>query len=84
MPGHYKKTIEKEHDGTVSREYYQTEETGWYEDKDKWKVLATFGMIKKKLEKPDGKTAEERRYYISSLPVDVELFSRAASRGTGE
>ncbi len=49
-PGHYKKTVEKEHGGLVTREYYQTDETGWYEDKKKWKVLATFGMVKKKLE----------------------------------
>ncbi len=82
-PGYYKKTVEKEHGGIVTREYYQTDETRWYEDKKKWKGLATFGMVKKKLEKPDGKTIEERRYYISSLPVDVELFSKAA-RGTGE
>ena len=77
-PGYYKKTAEKEHGGIVTREYYQTDETGWYEDKKEWKGLATFGMVKKKLEKPDGKTVEEKRYYISSLPVDVELFSKAA------
>ena len=77
-PEYYKKTVEKEHGGIVTREYYQTDETGWYEDKKKWKGLATFGMVKKKLEKPDDKTTEERRYYISSLPVDVELFSKAA------
>lgn len=70
--------MEKEHGGIVTREYYQTDETGWYEDKKKWKGLATFGMVKKKLEKPDGKTVEEKRYYISSLPADVELFSKAA------
>ena len=78
IPGHYKKTTEKEHGGIAVREYYQTDETGWYENKKKWKGLATFGMVKKKLEKPDGKTVEEKRYYISSLPVDVELFSMAA------
>ena len=78
IPGHYKKTTEKEHGGIATREYYQTDGTGWYEDKKKWKGLATFGMVKKKLEKPDGKTTEERRYYISSLPVDAELFSKAA------
>ena len=76
--GNYKKTVEKGHGGIETREYYQTDETGWYEDKKKWKGLATFGMVKKKLEKPDGKTVEEKRYYISSLPVDVELFSKAA------
>lgn len=76
MPGHYKKTIEKEHGGIVSRGYYQTDETQWYEDKKKWKGLATFRMVKKKLKKSDGTTVEERRYYISSLPVDVELFSK--------
>lgn len=34
-------------------------------------------MVKKKRKKLDGKTEEERRYYISSLLVDVELFSKA-------
>ena len=77
-PGHYKKTVEKEHGCVVTRKYYQTDETRWYEDKKKWKEPATFGMVKKKLEKPDGKTVEERRYYISSLPVDAGLFSKAA------
>ncbi len=76
--GNYKKTVEKGHGGIETREYYQTDETGWYEEKKKWKGLATFGMVKKKLEKPDGKIMEERRYYISSLPVDVGLFSKAA------
>lgn len=30
------------------------------------------------MEKADGKTVEEKRYYISSLLVDVELFSKSA------
>lgn len=76
--GHYKKTVEKEHGTITSREYYQTDDIWWYEDKNNWEGLATFGMVKKKIEKLDGKIVEERRYYISSLPVDVELFSRAA------
>ena len=35
-------------------------------------------MLKKKLEKPDDKTVKEKRYYISSLPVDAGLFLKAA------
>ena len=40
-------------------------------------------MVKKKLEKPDGKTVEEKKYYISSLPVDVELFFKSGRRALG-
>ena len=40
-------------------------------------------MVKKKLEKPDVKTVEKKRYYINSLPVDVELFPKAARGHSG-
>lgn len=74
--GGYLKTIEKEHGGIAVREYYQTEETDWYAEKDKWKDLKSFGAVRKTLITDEGKK-EETRYYISSLPVDIELFERA-------
>ena len=74
--GSYLKTTEKEHGGIAVREYYQTEETGWYTEKDKWKNMKSFGVVRKTLITDEGKK-EETRYYISSLPVDIELFEKA-------
>ena len=73
----YKKTLEKEHGGTALREYYITEETGWYADRKQWKNLKAFGMVHKTFTKGE-KTEEEYRYYICSIGEDAEEFERAA------
>ena len=73
----YKKTVEKEHGGIAIREYYQTEEIDWYEERKKWKKLRSFGMVKKRIQLKNGEEREETRYYISSLGRDIELFARA-------
>lgn len=78
----WKKTVEKEHGGIATREYFITDNVSWYSEKGKWKKLRTFGMVHKTLKKEQGST-EEYRYYIGSIEPDVELFERAA-RGTGE
>lgn len=75
----WKKTVEKEHGGIATREYYITDESGWYSEKKLWKGLKTFGMVHKTLKTGQG-TTEEYRYYIGSIEPDVELFERA-SRG---
>lgn len=74
----YKKTIEQEHGGIATREYYITEDIGWFSEKRKWKGLMSFGMVHKKLERADGRKEEEYRYYICSIKEDVEEFERAA------
>lgn len=73
----WKKTVEKEHGGIVTREYYITDETDWYSEKKLWQDLRTFGMVHKTIKKEQGIT-EEYRYYIGSIEPDVELFERAA------
>ena len=78
--GCYKKTMEPEHGGIATREYYITEEIGWYSEKDKWKGLKSFGMVHKRLKKRDGSQEEEYRCYICSIGADAEEFERA-SRG---
>ena len=74
----YKKTVEKEHGGTAVREYYITEDTGWYSEKGEWKQLKSFGMVHKVMKKADGSMEEEDRYYICSIEADVDEFERAA------
>lgn len=76
--GGYKKTTELEQGGTAIREYYITEDTGWFSEKKKWKGLRSFGMVHKVLKKMDGSRLEEDRYYICSIEGDVEEFERAA------
>lgn len=74
--GCYKKTQEKAHGQTETREYYQTEDIGWVGQKKEWKGLKSIVMEKKTLEK-DGIQKEGYRYFISSLREDIELVSRA-------
>lgn len=72
----YKKTKEKAHGQIETREYYQTEDIRWMDQKKQWKGLKSIGMEKKTIWK-DGKEKVEYRHYISSLPLDINLFSRA-------
>ena len=75
--GTYYKTVEKEHKGIATREYYITENISWFKDKKEWKKLKSFGMVRKTLEKENGEIAIETRYYICSIQADVKEFSRA-------
>ena len=76
--GCYKKTVEPKHGGSAVREYYITEDTGWYSEREKWKKLRSFGMVHKVLKKADGTKEEEYRYYICSIGEDADEFERAA------
>lgn len=74
--GGYKKTQEKSHFRMETREYYQWDKIGWMEEKGRWKGIKSIGMVCKTM--TDGeKTVAEKRYDIGSLPMDIELFSRA-------
>ena len=76
--GCYKRTVEPEHGGSAVREYYITEDTDWYSEREKWKKLRSFGMVHKVLKKADGTKEEECRYYICSIGEDADEFERAA------
>ena len=74
----YKKTVEKEHGGIATREYYITEDVKWYSEKKEWEKLKSFGMVHKILRRNDGSVEEENRYYICSIKENAEEFERAA------
>ena len=78
-----KKTVEAEHGGVAVREYYITEDTGWFSEKGKWKGLKSFGMVHKKLKKHDGTQEEELRCYICNIEENAEEFERAVRRHWG-
>lgn len=75
--GGYQLTREKSHGAVITYEYYQTEKVKWYEEYEKWEGLKSIGMVKKTIEKSDGNTTEEKRYYISSLLLNMNEFSNA-------
>lgn len=71
----YKRTVEKSRGQQEIREYYQTKNTNWMVEKKRWKGLKTIGMVETTIVTNDKKRTE-RRYYISSENVDIELFSK--------
>ena len=71
-----KKVVEKDHGRLETREYFQSTELGWFADKEQWEGLQSVGMVQATRE-INGKSSTERRYYISSLPLDIERFARA-------
>ena len=73
--GGYKITREKARSQIETREYYQYDRIKWMQEKNRWKGIKSIGMICKTT-KQAGKQVTERRYYTSSLPLDVELFAR--------
>ena len=75
--GAYQLTREKNHEAVITYEYYQTEKVNWYEEKNLWEGLKSIGLVKKSIEKSDGTKTEEKRYYISSLLLDISVFSNA-------
>ena len=71
-----KKTVEKDHGRLETREYYQSAHLSWFADLAKWEGLQSVGMVEATRE-VNGKITKERRYFLCSLPLDVERFARA-------
>ena len=72
----YLKQTEKSHSSIITYEYFQTEDISWYYDLKNWKGIKSFGLVKKTIEKNKNKTIE-MRYYIYSLYIDIDTFSKA-------
>ena len=69
-------TVEKDHGRLEIRDYYQSDYLKWFADLGKWEGLTSVGLVQSQRE-IDGVKTVERRYYLSSLPLNVELFARA-------
>ena len=69
-------TAEKDHGRLEIRRYYQSDHVDWFADRRKWEGLKSFGMVES-IREVDGKATTERRYYLSSLPLDIATFARA-------
>ena len=71
--GSYSLTREKSHNQIITYEYYQTEKVNWYEEIEEWEGLKSIGLVKKTIEKSDGRKVEEKRYFFSCLYPDFFL-----------
>ena len=69
--------IDKGHGRLEIRRYWQTEDIGWFADLSQWPGLKSFGLVHSICELSDGRIREERRYYISSLPLSPDQFAEA-------
>ena len=74
--GNYKRTSEKAHGQIEIREYFQTDDIHWLPQRSKWKGLKTVILERKTIKRESGEI-REYRYFISSLPTDIALASRA-------
>jgi predicted transposase YbfD/YdcC len=69
-------TVEKDHGRLEIRHHYQSDHVDWFADRCLWQGLKSLGMIESRRE-VDGKVTTERRYYLCSLPLNIETFARA-------
>ena len=69
--------IDKGHGRLETRRYWQTDDIKWFEDLDQWAGLKTFGLVHSVCELGEGRVREDKRYYISSLPVEPVKFAEA-------
>jgi predicted transposase YbfD/YdcC len=72
-------TVDGEHGRIETRRYTTVADVDWFEEKNKWAKLTSFGMVESQRE-IDGNVTVETRYFISSLPSDARRFA-AAVRG---
>ncbi len=69
-------TVEKDHGRLETRRYYQSSQLAWFADLPKWEGLKSVGMVEA-VREVGGQTTLERRYYLSSLSLDIAQFARA-------
>ena len=72
----YTKTTEKARGCIEKREYWQTDDIKWLEQKKDWAGLKSIAMTRNTIIKNDVETTEIR-YFISSLTLDVNEIARA-------
>lgn len=72
----FHQTVEKDHGRNETRRYWQSQTLGWFADLDKWEGLRSVGVVES-VRDIQGQVTTERRYYLSSLPLDIDCFSRA-------
>lgn len=69
-------TVDGEHGRIETRRYWQIAAPDYLPERQSWRNWQTVGMVEATREL-NGQTTTERRYYLSSLPVEVQRFAHA-------
>lgn len=77
VPLAYTETVEKDHGRLETRRYWQSGELDWFAGQGEWEGLRSVGVVESVRQVGTAVPTVERRYYLSSLGVDVEKFARA-------
>jgi predicted transposase YbfD/YdcC len=72
----FHQTIEKNHGRVETRRCWQSTDLDWFEDKPLWKGLKSIGMVES-IRCVKGKSSIERRFYLSSLPLDAKKLAKS-------
>src|SRR6185503_13640632 len=67
---------DKGHGRLEIRRYWQSGQLEWFEERSAWEGLQSVGVVES-VRECNGQSSVERRYYLSSLTVDVQRFARA-------
>ena len=73
----YHKVVDKARGAVEVREYRQTRDIGWLAQRKEWAGLSSIVTTGNTIAKKSGETASQTRYFISSLPLEVERAGRA-------
>jgi predicted transposase YbfD/YdcC len=68
--------VDKGHGRLEIRRCWQSEDIDWFEDRGLWENLRSVAVIEA-VREIKGETSTERRYYLSSLPLDAERIHHA-------
>jgi predicted transposase YbfD/YdcC len=69
--------VDKEQSGAAVREYYLTQDIGRLFQKGEWAGLKSVGCVRRSLEKFNGETSVEVRYFIAGI-TGIAYFAEAA------
>ncbi len=69
VPHAYAETVDGDHGRIETRRIWCTGEVAWFQEKDRWQGLRSFGMVEA-IRKLGDKVSKEKRYFISSLAGD--------------
>ena len=79
----WEEEMDKDHGRLEIRRCWQSQDLDWFADRAQWEGLRTVAVVESERLIGQQKATIERRYYLSSLPLDAAGLSRAVRRHWG-
>lgn len=76
LPHQFHSSVEKDHGRIETRRLWAVDAIEWLAEKSRWRGLQSIVSVEAE-RWIDGRTTQETRYFISSLPADAPLLARA-------